>query len=378
MLIDTKMPKPRLVWISWKDIRNPQAGGAEVVHHEISKRLLADYSIVHLVPGWPGCLSEEWVDGIRIVRSGSSVMAFASLAWRFRKEFRHKTDVLIDSFNCFGSLAFLFAKRETSKLFFIHHIQGSIWFYEYAKPFVPPINLLGWLLEKVQLLFVARTLHGRAVTVSESTRAELQKYGFRDVAIISEGTSFPHHGEMPDIDGKENCFTVLFFGGMRRMKRPMHALEAFLIFHQRHPESKLWFFGAGQENERIAKKVSRSGLGDVVRIFGRVSEEQKLHLIGRAHVLVQTSVKEGWGIAVSEAAALGTPAITYDVPGLRDSNRHGVICGSNTPEAVAEELKRLYTNITLYQSTRESAWQFSQTLSFDKSADQLKSVLNAM
>ena len=39
----------------------------------------------------------------------------------------------------------------------------------------------------------------------------------------------------------------------------------------------------------------------------------------RAHVLVATSVREGWGLNVSEAAACGTPAIGYSVPGLVDS-----------------------------------------------------------
>jgi glycosyltransferase involved in cell wall biosynthesis len=34
-----------------------------------------------------------------------------------------------------------------------------------------------------------------------------------------------------------------------------------------------------------------------------------------------TPVPEGWGLAVTEAAAMGTPSIAYDVPGLRDSVR---------------------------------------------------------
>jgi hypothetical protein len=32
---------------------------------------------------------------------------------------------------------------------------------------------------------------------------------------------------------------------------------------------------------------------------------------------------EGWGLTVLEANALGTPAMGYDVPGLRDAVRHG-------------------------------------------------------
>src|SRR5204863_3055881 len=56
-----------------------------------------------------------------------------------------------------------------------------------------------------------------------------------------------------------------------------------------------------------------------VEFVGRVSQDRKYELMARAHAIVATSVREGWGLIVSEAAALGTPAITYDVAGLRDS-----------------------------------------------------------
>src|SRR5262249_27504876 len=44
-----------------------------------------------------------------------------------------------------------------------------------------------------------------------------------------------------------------------------------------------------------------------------------LRRLAAAHVLVATSVREGWGLNVSEAAACGTPSIGYRVPGLVDS-----------------------------------------------------------
>ena len=35
------------------------------------------------------------------------------------------------------------------------------------------------------------------------------------------------------------------------------------------------------------------------------------------------SLAEGWGLTILEANTLGTPAVAYDVPGLRDSVRDG-------------------------------------------------------
>ena len=56
-----------------------------------------------------------------------------------------------------------------------------------------------------------------------------------------------------------------------------------------------------------------------MEILGRVSEEEKVDRMARAHVHVATSAREGWGLVVSEAAALGTPTIAYNTPGLKDS-----------------------------------------------------------
>jgi glycosyltransferase involved in cell wall biosynthesis len=45
--------------------------------------------------------------------------------------------------------------------------------------------------------------------------------------------------------------------------------------------------------------------------------------LSRAHIILAAAVREGWGLIVTEANAMGTLAIGYNVPGLRDSIRHG-------------------------------------------------------
>jgi glycosyltransferase involved in cell wall biosynthesis len=52
---------------------------------------------------------------------------------------------------------------------------------------------------------------------------------------------------------------------------------------------------------------------------GRVTEEEKHRLMCAAWLLLHPALIEGWGIVVAEAAIRGTPAVGFDVPGLRDS-----------------------------------------------------------
>ena len=56
-----------------------------------------------------------------------------------------------------------------------------------------------------------------------------------------------------------------------------------------------------------------------------------------AHAIVMASVREGWGLVIAEAAALGTKAIAYDRPGLRDAVKaaNGVLVPAD-PAALAE------------------------------------------
>jgi glycosyltransferase involved in cell wall biosynthesis len=59
--------------------------------------------------------------------------------------------------------------------------------------------------------------------------------------------------------------------------------------------------------------------GPGVTFTGRVGEDEKWRLMGQAWVLIHTAHHEGWGMVISEASVVGTPAIGFDVPGVRDA-----------------------------------------------------------
>jgi glycosyltransferase involved in cell wall biosynthesis len=98
------------------------------------------------------------------------------------------------------------------------------------------------------------------------------------------------------------------------MKRPNHAIDAFRLVQRAVPGARLWIIGTGPDERRVRRRA-----GDGVEVLGAVSREERDERMARAHALVATSVREGWGLVVSEAAAVGTPAIGYRVPGLVDS-----------------------------------------------------------
>jgi glycosyltransferase involved in cell wall biosynthesis len=97
----------------------------------------------------------------------------------------------------------------------------------------------------------------------------------------------------------------------------------------------------------------------------------------RCHAVSLTSVKEGWCLVVTEAASQGTPAVAYDVPGLRDSIKHqesGIITDPN-PHALASGIVSLFKNQKRYKHMRQAGWEWSKQITFDQSYQDLKGAL---
>ena len=140
---------------------------------------------------------------------------------------------------------------------------------------------------------------------------------------------------------KEPVPTVVFIGRLSANKRPEHAIRAFELVRLQLPDAQMWVIGSGPQEARL-----RRAAGPGVTFLGRVPEEEKRERLARAHALVATSVREGWGLVVTEAAASGTVAIGYDVPGLRDSiGASGGILTRADPASLASGLVGLLSSV---------------------------------
>ncbi len=90
------------------------------------------------------------------------------------------------------------------------------------------------------------------------------------------------------------------------------------------PDATLTIVGEGYERPRVAALISEFGLGDSIRLVGRVSDDELVALYRRSWAIASTSVREGWGMTLTEAAACGTPAVATRIAGHADATRDGV------------------------------------------------------
>lgn len=369
----------KILWLSWKDRGHPQWGGAEVLTNELRKRFRADgHDVTLLTSGYSEAPSHEVVDGIEVIRVGSNryTHPFRAIA-HFNRRLRGLHDVVIEEINATPYFSAL-TEKKAKRFLFYHHLEREVWLHEAP----PPLNLLGYYIFEP----LATRLLGRSgaplITVSNSTKDELVHYGFSPdrTHIISEGIELQPIKDIASAR-KFSTPTMLSLGGLRAMKRTMHQVQAFEHAKRQIPDLRLIVAGdaSGDYGQKVLGYITRSPFANDIDYVGRISQKEKLRLMRSCHVIAVTSVKEGWGLIVTEAASQGTPAVVYDVPGLRDSVRHnqtGIITNEN-PEALASAISSLLQDKMAYENLRHRAWEWSKHITFDQSYQDLKKVIEA-
>jgi glycosyltransferase involved in cell wall biosynthesis len=248
--------------------------------------------------------AEETVEGVRIVRDGSRLGVYRAARRFWARQPRHSYDVVVDEIN---TRPFLTPRwlRGAPVVALIHQLAREIWFYETPIP----VALAGRYALEPWWLRAYRTVP--ALTVSQSSADSLRRFhGWRDVTVVPEGHT-PRSG--PTVE-KEAEPTIVFLGRLVEMKRPQDAIDAFSRATDEVRRARMWVIGDGPLLSRLQARAPAG-----VEFLGRLSRDEVDERLARAHVLVATSVREGWGLNVSEAALCGTASIGYGVPGLVDS-----------------------------------------------------------
>jgi glycosyltransferase involved in cell wall biosynthesis len=350
----------RILFLNWRDVRNPDAGGAEVFTHEVSKRWVENgHEVSLLTSGVPGGQRVETIDGVRIRRMGR--LRTGSFHARAQKELARLSgfDVVIDEINTIPFFTPLWRWRLPPVVALIHQLAGDVWDAEVPRPFAA----LGRSLEPHALRLYQDV---PVVTVSESTREDLLRLGLKDVQVVPNGRDQP-----PDFNGlpKEASPTFLFVGRLAANKRPDHAVEAFTIIKGELPDARLWMVGRGPLEQKLQKTLPEGA-----EMLGYLPRQELYERMARAHCLLVPSVREGWGLVVIEANSVGTPAVGYDVPGVRDSIRPretGLLAEAGDSQALGRQALELLRDEEEFATLCRHAIRWSAGFSWQATAGHL-------
>jgi glycosyltransferase involved in cell wall biosynthesis len=360
----------KIVIFNWQDRTHPQAGGAETHLHEIFSRLVKrGHSVTLVACAYDGAPSTEVIDGITVIRIGSrATYNFAVPIWWLRHGKHLGYDLVVDDINKIPVFTPLFVGLPVLAL--VHHLFGSAIFSEagaIAGTYV-------WLSERL----IPRIYRDTPIAVvSESTRRDCIESGLseRQLDIVYNGVAVEHFPMR--VSEKEAVPTIAYFGRLKKYKSVDHVIKAMRIVVQRLPEARLDVLGRGDDEPRLRALVAEEGLADNVTFHGYVNDQTKVRLLSRAHVVVNPSMKEGWGITNLEANACGTPVISADSPGLRDSVSNGV-SGLLYPygdiELLAQRIVSVVSDAHLSSTLQEGSLVWARQFSWDRSSIEMEAL----
>jgi glycosyltransferase involved in cell wall biosynthesis len=334
-------------------------GGAEVFTREVACRFVKfGHNVTLFTSTFAKSKDSEVSHGVKIIRNGGKYSVYWNAKKYYKKHFsKENYDVVIDEINTRPFFAPKFVNNGEKVVALIHQLAREYWFYE--TPF--PTNYLGYHLLEDRWLQNYADVH--TVTVSKSTKQDLLELGFKKVYVVPEGLNFKPLAKVPE-KGKP---VVIFAGRLKRAKRPDHALKAFKIVKGKFPEAELWVIGDGP----FKSDLERIG-DDGVKFFGYLDNVERRRLMKQAWVLVNPSVREGWGLNIIEANALGVPCIAYDVPGLRDSIKNqetGLLAKAGDIIDLASQTTIVLTNKQLRERLSRNALDHATKFSWDKTAE---------
>ncbi|WP_371529359.1 glycosyltransferase family 4 protein [Streptomyces sp. NBC_01283] len=298
-------PQPRrIVFLARRDLANPAAGGSELLVDRLADGLSRLGHQVTLLCGGPAAFRDY-----RVVSAGGDLGHYL----RSRSAFTRQVgdcDLLVEVCNGMPYLAPLWHRGPT--LCLVNHVHTDLWGMRFQGALAPAARL-GRRLEHWSLSGAQRG--NLLVAVSPSTATAL-----RAIGVERERIRIVHNGveEPGPLHPRSDEPMFLAMGRLVEYKR----IDLLLRLWERvRPVTggRLVIVGDGPERARLEQLA-----GPGVEFRGHVTEAEKHRLLCEAWMLLHPSAVEGWGLVITEAATRSTPAIGFDVPGVRDSIEDGV------------------------------------------------------
>jgi glycosyltransferase involved in cell wall biosynthesis len=281
--------------VAWRDLCHPQAGGSEVLIDLLARGAQSRGHDVALVAGTP---TEPRPYP---VHPSAGTLTQYLVAPRVARRHLADADVIVDVSNGIPFFSPMWTRQPVVEL--VHHVHTRQW----RQHFGPVAAAVGSYLERRVVPRVYRSaLH---IAVSASTKSDLVRLGVDGSRIHLVHN--PVSPRQPMAKSPTPLFVML--GRLAPAKRVDLVLKHWPSIAAQ-TGGELVIIGDGPER---AKLEGLAGQG--VRFAGRVDDAVKNELLGRAWMLLHASQHEGWGVAVMEAAAAGTPAVAFNAPGVRDA-----------------------------------------------------------
>ncbi len=211
------------------------------------------------------------------------------------------------------------------------------------------------------------------ITISKSTKKELNQdyqYPMSKITVAYPGVdkSFKPRPKADQPLVEKTKTTLLFLGGLKKRKNPQFLLKLLAKLNKKN--LKLIMAGTGPLLSELKSLTSSLNLESQVTFTGFIKEQDKLNIYQSADILLLPSLKEGFGMTITEAAACGVPAIGADhfsISEIIKNNQTGFLACPNDVNDWAKKTIQLIKSEQLRQKLGQNAREFvTKTFNWDK------------
>jgi len=347
------------------------------MHEHMKGWIKANHKVTLFSSGVKGLTDKEILDGVEIIRKGDQYLGVKIAAFFFWLKNKKNYDFVVDQFHGVPFFTPLYINKP--KLAVLQEVAKRVWFLnELPIPFNWMIGLLGYLLEPVIFLFYKKVPF---MVGSESAKKDLCKMGIpnKNITIVPHGVIVPRS---KILDQRSKTRTIVYLGVLAKDKGIEDAIKTFSLLNK-EGKYNFWVVGRGGESyvNKLLLMCNKLGLDNKVKFWGFVNDCQKFELLARAHVLINPSVHEGWGLVNIEANAMGTPVIAYNSAGLTDSVRDGysgIVLKNNSRHELSLIVQDLLNDKYKYEKMRKNAILWSNNFSWQKSRGLSLDLINSI
>jgi glycosyltransferase involved in cell wall biosynthesis len=351
----------RVHMLAWRDLDDVEAGGSEVHAHNIASLWAqAGIEVMHRTSFAAGHPAHVRRSGYAVVRKAGRYMVFPrTVAAELAGRNGHR-DGLIEIWNGVPFMSPLWCRGPHAV--WLHHVHGPMW--EMSLP--PGLAKAGRILEeKIAPRFYRST---PIVTLSDSSRDELiEEMGFRpdQITVVHPGVD---QRFVPGA-GKTKNPHVMAVARLVPVKNFARLIRIMVRVREAVPNAYLSIVGDGYEREQLNDLIGELGAHDYIRLLGHLDDDDVMDLYQSAWVVASTSIREGWGMTLTEAAASGTPCVATRIAGHRDATVDGVagLLGDTDDELVAH-LVAVLTDADLRERLSKGAIERASQLTWEAAA----------
>lgn len=366
-----------ILFLNWKDVENPEAGGAEIIAFEYARRLVKEgHRVTIFSRSFDNCEAEKVLDGVNLIRQGTRLSVYIK-AFFYYKNLNKKPDLVIDMVNTLSWQTPLYVPRE-KRIAYVNQLAKEVLYYEFDSP----LSQISYFLEPFQYFTYRNT---KFMCYSKSTKKDLVDIGINGKNISTFSLGIDHKRYFKG-GNKSRTPLFVFVARLVKMKRADLCIEAMRKIVKKHPEAQLMIVGRGPEEDKLQAEVKRRKLEKNIKFvlkdgfyIDQNPKDLKVKLMREAWALLLPSVKEGWGMVVTEAAACGTPSIVTRVTGLKDSvleNETGLVITSDPKvEDLANAMEKIISDPKSREELSENSVKWAKKFNWDKSYKEFKKII---